>query len=646
MNQPGNHIGARTTVAGLAAVLALTAALYWPGLHGNFLFDDYPNIVDNPAVHVGSMDWQDWKRAAESSPAHDLPRPLAMLSYAANYYFTGAAPWPMKLTNLSIHLVNGVLLFAVLQMLLQLWNRRRDSPLPDASVACGALAMTAAWLLCPINLSPVLYVVQRMESLAQTFVLAGLLLYLRGRQTMMSSDGGAALCGASLALGSLAGGLCKETAVLLPLYALLAEWAVLRFAATTRNSRYQLAGIYAALLLLPAIAGLAWLLPHALSAGGYAGRPFTLSQRLFTELRVVANYMAWTLAPLPQSLSFYHDDLGLSDGWLSPPSTLGCALLLAAMAASAAVLRRRLPLFALGIAWFFAAQLLTATFIPLELVFEHRNYFASIGLLLAVAAVLLEIPQESRLVPRTLAILGIGAFCGVTTIRAREWSDPIHFAYAEALQHPDSPRANYELGRTLAIYSGYRADSSLVEPAMQAFEKASELPGSDAAAPAGLIIVANHMHRSIRPEWWNRLSRKLSGQPPSTEDVGALESLAACQRKKECATETPQLLNAFLAALNHPSVSPRLLAAYGAFAANQLGDYAVAISAFGDAVASAPDVIGYRIDLARTLLLDDRRGEALQTLAQIHPADLDHLEMQQVDSLKNQIESAAAPGKS
>ena len=48
------------------------------------------------------------------------------------------------------------------------------------------------------------------------------------------------------------------------------------------------------------------------------------------------------------------------------------------------MLRRQRPLVALGIAWFFAAQLLTATVVPLELVFEHRNYFASLGICLAV----------------------------------------------------------------------------------------------------------------------------------------------------------------------------------------------------------------------------------------------------------------------
>ena len=37
----------------LLAALAITAAVYWPGLYGGFLFDDYPNIVDNHGVQPG-----------------------------------------------------------------------------------------------------------------------------------------------------------------------------------------------------------------------------------------------------------------------------------------------------------------------------------------------------------------------------------------------------------------------------------------------------------------------------------------------------------------------------------------------------------------------------------------------------------------
>lgn len=625
----------RRNLAGILATLALTAMLYWPGLHGGFLFDDFPNIVENDAVHVTSADLRDWKHAATASPAHDLPRPVAMLSYAANYYFTGLAPWPMKLTNLLVHLVNGLLLYAVLRALLRLWNQRRRHPWQEETIARMALGIAFAWLVCPINLTPVLYVVQRMESLSQTFVLAGLLLYLHGRSRMQAENTGAALCAAGLMLGTLLGGLCKETAVLLPLYAFLIELTILRFEAATRAGQLRLGSLYVALLLIPGMIVLWQLLPRYISPGAYSSRPFTLAQRLLTELHVVLNYIVWTLFPRPASLSFYHDDITISDGWLSPPSTLYSGLLLAALLASAVALRRRLPLFSLGLGWYFAAHLLTATVIPLELVFEHRNYFASIGLLLAAGALIVEIPLAMLRI--ALPVMVIVAYCSVTALRAREWGDPIRFAFAEALEHPDSPRANYELGRTLAIASGYRPDSKLIDPAIQAFERASKLPASDATSPAGLIIVANHTHREVKAGWWQSLTDKLSRQPPSQEDIGALQSLADCQRKGECAAETSQLLTAFLAALNHQSPSARLLATYGAFAANELGDYELSARTLNDAMTLAPDVAGYRIDLAKVLILDGKPEQAKEVLDRIDFGKLDHSEMRQVDEIREQL---------
>lgn len=619
----------------LLAALILTAMLYWPGLFGGYLFDDDPNFVNNADVHVSSLDWRDWRAAALASPSAELRRPLAMLSLAANYYFTQLDPLPLKLVNLAIHLGNGLLLWAVLLEVLGFWQRGQRQPPPDATVRLAALALSCAWLLSPINVSTVLYVVQRMESLAQVFVLAGLWLYLRGRRRMLTAGchHGALLCATGLAAGCGLGVLCKESAVLLPLYAFLIELTLTHFEARTAAERRGLWTIHALLLFLPAALGLAWLLPHTLPDAAYAGRPFTLGQRLLTEGRVLVDYVAWTLFPHPDTLSFYHDDIPLSHGWLEPPSTLACAALLAAAAAAAAGLRRRLPLFSLGIGWYLAAHLLTATIIPLELVFEHRNYFASAGLLLAAGALVLAIPSRLHLLRWSIPLLTLAVFGAVTWLRAREWDDPVQFAYSEAFKHPLSPRANYELGRTLTVASGYRPDSKLITPAMEAFQRAAQLPTSGAAPAAALILVAGHAHREVRAEWWTELTGRLEAQPPSAESISALESLSHCQHKGDCPPDTQPLLAAFLAALDHPQPSGRLLAAYGAFAANQLGDYALAERALSEALQRLP-ITGIRIDLVQVLLLEGRVEQAGQLLMDLDLATLSSQDRQRITALR------------
>jgi len=630
---------------GLLAVLVLTTAVYWPGLSGGYLFDDFPNITDNTDVHVSSLDWRDWLQAALASPSAELRRPLAMLSFAANYYFTGLDPLPMKLTNLAIHLLNGILLYGILLMLLGLWNERRQEPLTESRIRWLSLGLCGAWLLAPINLSSVLYVVQRMESLAQVFVLAGLWIYLAGRKRMFGGGSryGAVLAASGLIFGVVLGVLCKESAVLLPAYAFLIELTILHFAARDRAGKRKLWSIFGLLLFIPAAIGLAWLMPRTLPPWAYAARPFTLAERLLTEARILVDYATWTLFPHPASLSFYHDDIAVSQGWLSPPSTLGCAVLLTAGLAAAIILRRRLPLLSLGIGWYFAAHLLTATIIPLELVFEHRNYFASIGLLLAAGALLAEIPDQYKLVRMAVPILILAAFSSATLLRAKEWSNPIQLAYTEAALHPTSPRANYELGRVLTVTSGYRADSKLIEPALQAFEMAARLPSAGAPPLAAMIVVASHTHREVKKEWWLDLTKRLAARPPSAEDITALTSLANCQHSGSCAPETGLLLSAFLAALNHPPANARLLATYGAFAANQLGDYTLAAEMLRKAIAESPHNFGYRIELINILFVGGNRSGASDLLDELAAEDLSPAESAQVRQLRQTIKPDNSP---
>ena len=153
----------------LVLALLLVTAIYWPGLHGGFLFDDYPNIVDNHGVQPSEVSIPALVRATLSSPASEFKRPLASLSFALNYRATGLNPYWMKFTNLVIHLLNGWLVFWLTRRLLSeaavIENKTCPTTL-EQQTNIIALLITSAWLLLPINLTAVLYVVQRMESMA------------------------------------------------------------------------------------------------------------------------------------------------------------------------------------------------------------------------------------------------------------------------------------------------------------------------------------------------------------------------------------------------------------------------------------------------------------------------------------------------
>src|SRR5215213_2675874 len=98
----------------------LVLAIYWPGLNGGFVFDDYPNIVDNPTLKLDTLDGPAWRAAAFSSDAGSLQRPIAMLSFAVNTYLAGMDPFAMKATNVVIHGINALLVLGLVRLLFAL----------------------------------------------------------------------------------------------------------------------------------------------------------------------------------------------------------------------------------------------------------------------------------------------------------------------------------------------------------------------------------------------------------------------------------------------------------------------------------------------------------------------------------------------
>ena len=596
-------------------LLALTLLVYWPGLGGGFAFDDFPNIVHNTGLHVTTLEWPKWMAAMFSSPASDLQRPLAMLTFAINHYFTGVDPVAMKLTNLSIHLLNTLLVLGLVQALLRAAATDRVSA---ERRAWTARFVAAAWALHPINLMPVLFVVQRMESLSHVFVFAGLWLYLRGRQRQLDGGDGWGLVAAGLVLGTGLGLLAKESAILLPLYAFCVELCILGFRGRDGVRDRRIGVMYVVVLLLPAMLGLAWLLPKMATPGAYAVRDFTLGERLLTEARVLMDYLQWSLFPSLRELSLHHDDYPLSHGLWDPPSTLFALLGLVVLLVAAAWARKRRPLISLGLLWFLGAHLLTATFIPLELVYEHRNYFASLGICLALADVLLLAPARvgTRRFGMAMATLALAVFALTTHLRAREWSDPLRFAITEAAKHPQSPRATYSLAQVLVATSGYAHDSPLLASGRQALERARRVPDSGILPHSGLLLVAAKTGQPAQDAWWREMQQRLRDDPVGPQEISALGSLEHCAREGGCTFPTGQMVATFESALRHGPNS-EVLALYGDYALNVLHEPQAALQMWRQAIVLHPRRAQYRVNLIKLLIAIGDHDAARRQIAQL-----------------------------
>lgn len=628
----------RTIRTALLLLLVAVVLAYWTGLDGGFIFDDRPNISANLALHVSKLRWDDWLAATLSSPAANFPRPLAMFSFAVNHYLTGLDPWPMKLTNVVIHVVNTLLVFFLARALF-----RAATPNPvgtDAQrIEWPALFTAAAWALHPINLMAVLYVVQRMESLCHLFVFSGLWLYVHGRTRMLRGAGGWAALLTGLLVFAVLGALSKESALLLPLYGFCLELCLFRFRGAGPATGKKLALMYAVVLFVPALLALAWLLPPVLGANPFPGRDFNLVERLLTELRVVFDYLRWTLFPNLQQMSIYQDDYVISRGWLEPVSTLLAALALSCLAILAFWIRGRKPLVALGLMWFLAAQAMTATIIPLELVFEHRNYFASFGICLVLADLLRPAfaRPQLRLAGASLAIAFVVAVGLATGLRAWEWRNPLAFAISEAGKHPDSPRAVYALGVALSNLSGLKADSPLAITAFDQFDHARSLPRSNILPDQAALTLASRLGLPLKKEWWTHMQSRLKERPIGPQELAALGGLANCAVESRCNFPPEDMMETFHAALSqgpHPEVQS-ILANY---MLNVLHQPDFALYYWHSASVGNPGEPQYRINLIKLLIAVGRDQDAQLEISNLRLMG----RMGQYKSVADQLEARRA----
>lgn len=464
-------------------VFVLVMLLFWPGVSGGFLFDDYHNIVTNANVQIKSFTAPALWQAAQGYSGGT--RQLAMVSFAINAYWAGLDPWAYKVTGLLVHACNALLVFFLVSHLVVFSSRIAK---PHQRLA--ALAVALVWALHPIQVSSALYIVQRMETLCVTFLLVAILLYLqaRGQQIRVGRSHPALWLGVLLA--AMLGLLSKESAVLLPLFCLGLEVSVLRFASAKSSQQrfwrvsYGLGCVSAFLLFV------FWALPHYYSTEPYLGRDFNTSERLLTQARVLWLYVQQILLPLPGTLHFYYDDFPLSTGWLKPVSTLPAMIGWLLMLGLAVCWRYRFPLFALGVFWFLAAHFITSNVIGLEMVFEHRNYFALLGILLACTELISRLPVRDgpgiKYVGVAALVVGI-AFLGA--VRAATWGNVLLLATDMAHANPKSARAGMDLGVAYYEMSGGDINSPFYQFAAREFERVSMLPSASTQPMVNLIIM-------------------------------------------------------------------------------------------------------------------------------------------------------------
>lgn len=595
----------------------MTFAVYWPGLSGGFIFDDLPNLVHHATWKLEHVDPQPLIQAMRGGISSDVGRPLALLSFALNHAFTGVNPYWLKLTSLLLHAGNGVLVFLLSRRLLLLVP---DGPRPSGTHFAPAL-LAGAWLLHPLQASTVLYVVQRMEIGAATGTLLALLCYVHARTRQLHGSRASAWLAAAV-LATLLGLGFKESALLAPGFAFLIEACLLRFASTTPGVRHKGWIRFYALGFAAAVAVyLYMILPLSELVARYGSRDFGPGERLLTQAPVLMMYLQQILLPLPDSMAFYYDNFPLSRS-LGEPRTLLSASLLLALLGTAAACWRRWPLTSFGIGWFFVAHTLTSNVIPLELAFEHRNYLALLGILLALVQPLCLLGQrlhaDTRISLTLLPVLALACLCW---IQASTWGDPMRLAWALENRNQSSIRASYSLGERFYIASNGNPQTPEWGMALRQFEYASHLPGQQALPLQGQILLLGRAGRDIPETVWDRFRQTLTQEGMRAERLTALHAVSQCRIEGSCDLDDRQLLRTFRHVLERYPRNATLLTMYANLAWNVLDDPELAIQTQRGAITHAPHDPALRRALAKFLLASasgalQREGRAIEASLQ------------------------------
>lgn len=426
----------------LLSLMALVTLNYQPALNGPFVFDDQVNILENPAVKLQDLTWQSLKQSALSNESGLFKRILPALSFGLNYYQAQGfeRTYVFKITSIGIHVINAWLVFS---LMLQLAPKLFKASITAQQTGLLAFFMALLWAIHPLQVSTVAYIVQRMTSMATLFMLLGLngIVWARNR---LAQGKRFALPWALFALvaGTVLGLLCKENAVLLVLYA-----AVIEFCLYTREGHEKIMRpVYGVLLGVPLLIALYLLITDKLNIlAGYYARPFTLEQRLLTEVRVLWLYVQMLVIPDIRVMGLFHDDLALSKSWLNPLGTVIGVAAWGVLISLAWWQRLKYPLIGFAIAWFLVGHSMESTIIPLEIIYEHRNYLPSLGLVILLVATC---AHFAKLALPLLLVTSLVYF-GLTWQRAQFWQSEESLFKSLATDHPESPISLYSYAELL-----------------------------------------------------------------------------------------------------------------------------------------------------------------------------------------------------
>ena len=362
-------------------ITLLVVILYSNTLNSPWILDDFHNIVNNAKIQITDLTFQSIKGAffSRAGNSEQIYRPLSCLSLALNAYISGKNVFGYHLFNIGLHAINTIML---LWLMVQIFSTPALVKTATREKHFIIVLATLLWSINPIQIQAITYIVQRMAMLCTFFSILAFGTFIKARTVDLQWKKVA--YSLSCIIFTTGAFLSKENGLVIIPLLLILEFFLFQNGnyKNLLNRKFFLCLVAVITVLLLAFF---FTTSTSLLQELYEHRPFTLYERLLTQPKIILFYLSLILYPLPHRLSLEHEVV-IATGLFSPTMTIFYLALVVA-AFWICFFYQKIPfLIRIAVLFFLIGHSVESSFLPLEMVFEHRNYLPSLFLFLPVAA--------------------------------------------------------------------------------------------------------------------------------------------------------------------------------------------------------------------------------------------------------------------
>jgi hypothetical protein len=408
------------------SIACLGFLLYSPSLRGEFVSDDFPTIVDNPAIrNVFDIPyiWQSFNT-----------RFLTGLTFALNYHLDGLNPLGFHIINVLLHILVSLCVYIFARVVLRTPFLKHF--FSDSAVGWISFVASLLFLVHPVQTQAVSFITQRAVSLATLFYISTLIFYIQGRITGKNQY-------TFIAMGCMfLGLLSKEMLLTVPLALLLCERF---FWQQTWRESFKCVGIFfSAWMVLPLILWCNETSSVLDLKDQLTGQQFSWPYFL-TEINVLRTY--WRLFFVPIQLTHdYH--YPISQTLLEIPVLFSVVWHVACLSLAVRLFHKA-RLISFCILWFYlttSIEVMVVSIVNRKVIFEHWMYLPMVGLSIGCAYAMYRWIAQERL-RKTSAVLMIAMLSLLTVTRNQVWAKEIYFWVDNVAKTPLNPHAYLGLAK-------------------------------------------------------------------------------------------------------------------------------------------------------------------------------------------------------